>query len=309
MTEAVLLPNGEQTFFDLNGNPLAGGLVYFYVPFTTTPSTTWQDQAMTTPNTNPVILDPLGRAVIWGQGTYRQVVSDSLGNLIWDQLTSNSGLAAIQSEVDTLNTTVASQAVQITALSNQVAPIQAYQLGMQVIAATQTFTIPATSVRVRGIGGGGGGGGGGTVMEATTGGNGAPGSWFEAVLTGLTIGNTLTVTIGAAGMAGTAPGGAGSAGGPTVVSSGTQSIVTRTAPGGGGGAGGATDDGMGGITGGFSTGDVADLLGEGSNGATNQPNFSQPSILHPFGSGDVGGGFGLNGGPGNAGIVVFDWFG
>ncbi len=90
---ATLLPNGKQQFLDPNGNPLAGGSVYFYVPGTTTPQDTWQDAAQTTLNTNPVVLDAYGQAVIYGSGAYRQIVKDASGNLIWDQVTQDvSGL-------------------------------------------------------------------------------------------------------------------------------------------------------------------------------------------------------------------------
>lgn len=84
---ATILPNGEQTFLDNNGNPLASGLVYFYIPSTFTPKDTWQDASGSTLNTNPVLLDDAGRAIIYGSGSYRQIVKDSLGNVIWDQLT------------------------------------------------------------------------------------------------------------------------------------------------------------------------------------------------------------------------------
>lgn len=87
MAVATLLPNGEQQFCDSNGAPYAGGSVYFYIPATTTPKITWQDAGETTPNTNPVILDSAGRAIIYGSGQYRQVLFDSLGNEVWDQLT------------------------------------------------------------------------------------------------------------------------------------------------------------------------------------------------------------------------------
>lgn len=82
-----LLPPAEQQFCDANGAPLAGGSVATYVPGTTTPATTWQDSAGTTPNTNPIILDAAGRAIIWGAGSYRMVVKDVSGNLIYDQVT------------------------------------------------------------------------------------------------------------------------------------------------------------------------------------------------------------------------------
>lgn len=84
---ATLLPNAKQTFTGPNGAPLSGGSVYFYIPNTTTPKNTWQDSAQTILNTNPVVLDANGQAVIWGSGTYRQVVYDANNNLIWDQIT------------------------------------------------------------------------------------------------------------------------------------------------------------------------------------------------------------------------------
>ena len=82
-----LLPNGQQQFTDANGQPLAGGSVYFYVPATTTPQATYQNSAGTVLNSNPVILNSAGRAIIWGSGLYREVVYDQFGNLVWDQLT------------------------------------------------------------------------------------------------------------------------------------------------------------------------------------------------------------------------------
>lgn len=91
---AALLPNGRQQFLDDNGDPLAAGLVYFYIVGTTTPKTTWSDPAQTVPNSNPVLLDAAGEAVIYGSGEYRQVVHDVFGNLVWDEVTS-SGLAQI----------------------------------------------------------------------------------------------------------------------------------------------------------------------------------------------------------------------
>ena len=83
-----ILPFGKQTFTAANGTPLALGTVAYYVPSTTTPKTTWQDAGGTTPNANPVVLDAYGQAIIWGSGSYRQVVKDAAGNTIWDQVVS-----------------------------------------------------------------------------------------------------------------------------------------------------------------------------------------------------------------------------
>ena len=82
-----LIPNAKQQFLDANGNPLAGGFVYYYIPGTTTFKNTYQNSALTILNTNPIILDSAGEAIIYGNGSYRQIVTDVNGNLIWDQTT------------------------------------------------------------------------------------------------------------------------------------------------------------------------------------------------------------------------------
>jgi microcystin-dependent protein len=69
---------------------VAGGSVAYYIPSTLTPKQTWQDAAESIPNSNPVKLDQNGCAIVYGTGTYRQILQDSLGNTIWDQLTTAS---------------------------------------------------------------------------------------------------------------------------------------------------------------------------------------------------------------------------
>lgn len=85
--DGSLLPNAEQQFIDGNGVPYASGLVYFYTPNTTTPKNTYTNPGLTILNTNPVVLDAAGRAIIYGNGAYRQVLKDVDGNTVWDQLT------------------------------------------------------------------------------------------------------------------------------------------------------------------------------------------------------------------------------
>lgn len=84
---ASILPNAVTQFFDNNGNSLSGGSVTTYIPGTTSNKTTWQDSTELIPNSNPIILDAGGKAIIWGQGTYREIVKDALGNIIWDAVT------------------------------------------------------------------------------------------------------------------------------------------------------------------------------------------------------------------------------
>ena len=90
---ATLLPNAVQTFVDNNGKPLANGNVFFYVPSTTTPKTTWTSAGESVPQANPVPLGIAGRPAnaIYGDGIYRQIVKDQFNNVIWDALTSSTG--------------------------------------------------------------------------------------------------------------------------------------------------------------------------------------------------------------------------
>jgi hypothetical protein len=108
----------------------------------------------------------------------------------------------------------------------------------QVFLSNGTFTIPTgvTALKVTVVGGGGG-----TVRRTDSGrecssGGGAGGAAI-AYLTGLTSGNTLSVTIGAGGTNVTTSQAAqaGNTGGTSSVSSGTQSITTISASGGLGG--------------------------------------------------------------------------
>lgn len=92
---ATLLPSGQIQFIDSNGNPLVGGTIDFYTPNTTTRKTTWQDSGQVTPNTNPIILDAAGRAIIYGSGSYRMVLKDSSGVTIYDQLTASTDVGGL----------------------------------------------------------------------------------------------------------------------------------------------------------------------------------------------------------------------
>lgn len=86
MSSATLLPNGEQQFCDGAGVPYSSGLVYLYTPGTTDFKDSYQNEAGTILNENPVPLDSAGRAVIFGIGDYRQILVDQDANQIWDQI-------------------------------------------------------------------------------------------------------------------------------------------------------------------------------------------------------------------------------
>ncbi len=81
---AQSVPLGRQQFLDMNGVPLAGGLITLMAPDNKTLINSYQDSALTIPNTNPVVLDAAGSAIIWlGNPTQvRRLVQDSSGNTL-----------------------------------------------------------------------------------------------------------------------------------------------------------------------------------------------------------------------------------
>lgn len=81
----ALVPWVPVQFLDDDGSPLAGGSVTFYDVGTTTPKNTYTnaDLAVGHENTNPVVLDAAGRAVIFlAAGGYDVIVKDADGNTI-----------------------------------------------------------------------------------------------------------------------------------------------------------------------------------------------------------------------------------
>ena len=82
MTTAVLATPPFLAFYDNNGNPLAGGLVYTYAAGTNAPKATFTDQTALVEMPNPIVLDSAGRATWWINGAYKYVVTDILGNVI-----------------------------------------------------------------------------------------------------------------------------------------------------------------------------------------------------------------------------------
>jgi hypothetical protein len=81
---ASLMPTGKQQYFNpTSGRPLAGGLLYTYAAGTSTLKTTWQDSDGTVPNTNPIILDSTGSALVYWDGAYKVVLKDAQGNTVY----------------------------------------------------------------------------------------------------------------------------------------------------------------------------------------------------------------------------------
>ena len=86
MPSVKLSPLFNDAQLDNNGLPLSGGMVYWYLAGTTTPTIVYAESSGSVANTNPVLLNTRGEPVnpIWLQTgqTYKAVLNDSLGNLI-----------------------------------------------------------------------------------------------------------------------------------------------------------------------------------------------------------------------------------
>ena len=83
-------------FFDNNGVPLSGGLIYTYAAGTTTPQATYTTSAGNVAQANPIVLDSAGRVPsgeIWVTVglTYKFVLKTSANTLIatYDNITSS----------------------------------------------------------------------------------------------------------------------------------------------------------------------------------------------------------------------------
>lgn len=82
--------NPVPQFFDDAGNVLASGKLFFYETGTTTLKNTYSDSDLSTPNTNPVILDGEGRVAtgdgeIFLSGDYKVRLTDSSDVQLWER--------------------------------------------------------------------------------------------------------------------------------------------------------------------------------------------------------------------------------
>ena len=99
-------------FFDNNGVPLSGGLLYTYLAGTTTPAVTYTSSLGNISNSNPIVLDASGRPPneIWLNGsiTYKFVLQTATGSQIWS-MDNLSGLPSAGTEsyqIATANQTI-----------------------------------------------------------------------------------------------------------------------------------------------------------------------------------------------------------
>lgn len=168
-------------------------------------------------------------------------------------------------------------------------------LSGQAFTSSQTITIPTNATKAIARMWGGSGGSAGN----TSSGSGAPGSLIK-LLTGLTPGNTLIFTCGAAGAAGVGTG-AGGNGTASTLASGTQTIGTLTANGSNGSA-----SAFGSYAGGTATGGDFNMTGGSGSSFVSPDGVNQVSGVGgagPYALGADGGGH-----AGNPGQLIIEWY-
>lgn len=93
--QATLLPDAKQQYLNDAADPVSSGRVDYYIPGTLTRKTVWQDANKATPQTNGVALDAAGRpqptGQTYGDGCYRQKVTDQNSLTVWDANTCSTG--------------------------------------------------------------------------------------------------------------------------------------------------------------------------------------------------------------------------
>jgi Domain of unknown function (DUF4183) len=108
MATTSLSPTPKLQFFDLNGAPLAGGLLYTYAAGTTTPLATYTDSSGNTANTNPIVLDSRGEANVWlSAAIYKFALYTSASVLIWTVDNINGSTFGVEADGDGTTTAFA----------------------------------------------------------------------------------------------------------------------------------------------------------------------------------------------------------
>lgn len=94
MVTAVLLPNAKACFITPAGAPAVGYKLYTYDAGTLVPRATYLDAAGAGSNTNPIILDARGEAVIYWDGSYKAILKDAADVPVWTADNINQGSVA-----------------------------------------------------------------------------------------------------------------------------------------------------------------------------------------------------------------------
>lgn len=137
-------------FFDGNGDPLTGGLLYTYLAGTTTPVTTYTSRSGAANNTNPIVLDAAGRtpAEIWLDGgvLYKFVLKTSA----YVQIGSYDNIPAVNDPTTTNNLITVAGTNALTGLATP--PLEGYTAGAQYSFIAQNTNSGAVTLDIDSLG-------------------------------------------------------------------------------------------------------------------------------------------------------------
>jgi hypothetical protein len=137
-------------FFDANGAPLSGGLIYTYLSGTTTPATTYTSRSGAVNNTNPIVLNAAGRtpAEIWLDGgvLYKFVLKSST----FVQIGSYDGIPSINDPTTTNNLITVAGTNALTGLATP--PLEGYTAGAQYSFIAQNTNSGAVTLDIDSLG-------------------------------------------------------------------------------------------------------------------------------------------------------------
>jgi hypothetical protein len=123
-------------FFDNNGNPLAGGLLYSYLAGTTTSAPTFTSISGNIQQSNPIVLDSSGRVPgeIWLSGgvSYKFVLQTSDGVQIgsWDNISGIDDFTSLQPIIYNATGTGSSTAFSLTSSPKNINTTNVYINGV-----------------------------------------------------------------------------------------------------------------------------------------------------------------------------------
>lgn len=137
-------------FFDSNGAPLSGGLLYTYAAGTTTPASTYTSSSGAFFNANPIVLDAAGRTPneIWLEGgtLYKFVLKDST----FVQIGSYDDIPAVNDPTTTNNLITVTGTNTLTGLA--IPALEGYTAGAQYSFIAQNTNSGAVTINIDGLG-------------------------------------------------------------------------------------------------------------------------------------------------------------
>ena len=137
-------------FFDGNGNPLTGGLLYTYLAGTTTPVITYTSRSGVANNTNPIVLDAAGRtpAEIWLDGgvLYKFVLKTSA----FVDIGTYDNIPAVNDPTTTNNLITVAGTNALTGLATP--PLEGYTTGAQYSFIAQNTNTGAVTLDIDSLG-------------------------------------------------------------------------------------------------------------------------------------------------------------